>query len=67
MSFKKNYRAVRAMNWLWWILAAFFFYNAIMSLSSHGGHQPSPIGFVFWVAACTGIIIAIRRGNKARG
>lgn len=66
MSFKKNYKAVRSMNWLWWCLVAFFAYNGAMALSSHVGHEPSPIAFVLWVAAATGVVIAIRRGNKAR-
>lgn len=65
--FTKTYRAVRNANWLWALIATWFFFNAInaiIALSSHG-KEASVVSFMFWSAACTGMVIAIRR-NKAR-
>lgn len=62
--FTKTYRAVRNANWLWALIATWFFFNAIIALSSHG-KEASVVSFMFWSAACTGMVIAIRR-NKSR-
>lgn len=53
MAWKKNYSTVRNASWIWYLLAAFCFMQAVTSVTDNGG-QFGP-AFFMWVAGATGL------------
>lgn len=57
MSFKKNYRTVRSMAWLWYTIAAIFFFTAMS--------QPvGSLGWIIMIGMTTGMVVAAKRSKR---
>lgn len=61
----KTYRFTRSLNVIWWAMVVYCFFQAVGSFSNHDGGQ-NVFEFFMWVSVATGLIIAIKRGNKKR-
>lgn len=62
MAWKKNYSTVRNASWIWYLLAAFCFVQAVTSVHENGG-QFGP-GFFIWVAGATGLAFSAGRSKR---
>ena len=65
MAWKKNYSTVRNASWIWYLMAAFCFFQAVTSVHENGGQFG--FGFVLWVAAATGLVFSAGRGKRKAG
>lgn len=62
MAWKKNYSTVRNASWIWYLMAAFCFIQAVTSVHENAG-QFGP-AFFMWVAGCAGLCFSAGRSKR---
>lgn len=62
MAWKKNYSTVRNASWIWYLMAALCFVQAVTSVHDNGGQFGT--SFFMWVAGATGLAFSAGRSKR---